>query len=86
MEVVFSKEALKDLEHWKSVGDLNVKTKIMNLLKAIQLHPFTGIGKPESLKHDLAGLWSRRITREHRLVYRVAEGKIFVYSLRGHYE
>lgn len=59
-------------------------------LKDIQLHPFTGVGKPEPLKHQLSGKWSRRINREHRLIYKVTEENTLeilnILSLKGHYE
>jgi len=55
------------------------------LLEEISEHPFTGTGKPEALKHDLAGKWSRRINQEHRLIYEVKDNEIIVVSLKGHY-
>jgi toxin YoeB len=62
-----------------------VLKKIRELLENIQQTPFEGIGKPEALKHQLAGKWSRRITDEHRLVYKVEKEKIIVYQVRFHY-
>jgi len=59
--------------------------KINRLLKEISRHPFTGIGKPEPLKHEYAGFWSRRINQEHRLVYRCTEGAIEIVKCRFHY-
>ncbi len=59
--------------------------KIMVLLKDIQRDPFKGLGKPELLKHNLKGLWSRRITQEHRLVYEVTSQEIIIVSCLGHY-
>ena len=59
--------------------------KIIKLIKEIQKDPFRGIGKPEPLKHDLSGCWSRRIDGEHRLVYRVSEEKIRILACRYHY-
>lgn len=59
----------------------------MKLLKEVQRTPFEGSGKPEALKHELSGLWSRRIDKEHRLVYEFTEEKIIiVYSCKGHYK
>jgi len=55
------------------------------LLEEISEHPFTGTGKPEALKHDLAGKWSRRINQEHRLIYEVKDNEIIVVSLKSHY-
>lgn len=62
--------------------------RISKLLADILEHPFTGIGKPEPLKGDLQGKWSRRITDEHRLIYEVSSGKVYVYvlSMRFHYD
>ena len=58
---------------------------MIKIIKEIQKNPFDGIGKPEPLKHDLSGCWSRRIDREHRLVYQVLEGKIRILACRYHY-
>ena len=60
--------------------------KINELIKDISRTPFDGKGKPEPLKYDLAGYWSRRIDREHRLIYQVIEGKILIYSCKYHYD
>jgi len=78
-------EAKADLQHWKKSGAQLVLKRIRQLLEAIQQDPFTGIGKPEQLKHNLSGKWSRRISQEHRLVYDVINNVITVYSLRQHY-
>nr|WP_293088010.1 Txe/YoeB family addiction module toxin [Okeania sp. SIO3B5] len=59
--------------------------KIVNLIKDIQRDPFSGLGKPEALKYDLSGLWSRRITQEHRLVYSVYDEEIVIISCKFHY-
>ena len=87
MEIKFMPQAEEDLEYWKSTGNKQVMKRITKLLSNILEHPFTGIGKPEPLKGDLQGLWSRRITDEHRLIYSVSDGMIYVYvlSLRYHY-
>ena len=72
-----------------SHGKLKIKKilkKINELIKEIQKNPFDGLGKPEPLKFDLAGLWSRRIDREHRLVYQVIEKEILIYSCKYHYD
>jgi toxin YoeB len=60
--------------------------KIFSLIADIQKHPFEGIGKPEALKHDFAGSWSRRITDEHRLVYDVTDEKIMIIRCKDHYD
>jgi toxin YoeB len=86
MEIIFLPEALKDLELWKKSGDKQVQNKIKKLILAIQEIPTEGIGKPEQLKHDLSGSWSRRINKEHRIVYEINDkGIIEFQSLRGHY-
>jgi toxin YoeB len=69
-------------------GRLKIKNftlRIFNLIKDIQRDPFSGLGKPEALKHDLSGLWSRRITKEHRLVYSVSDQEIIIISCKFHY-
>jgi toxin YoeB len=86
LEIVFVKEALADIEFWKKSGNKIIQNKIKRLLNEIAKHPFTGIGKPEPLQHQLSGLWSRRITQEHRLIYEVEANCITVYSLKGHYD
>ena len=88
MEIVLLEQARKDRDYWKKSGNTKIQNRISALLRDIQQHPFTGIGKPEPLKHNLKGLWSRRINEEHRLVYQVADGLIYVYvlSMRVHYK
>jgi toxin YoeB len=86
MEIIFEPAALEDLAFWKSNRNELVLKKIRVLLENIQQTPFAGIGKPELLKHQLAGKWSRRITGEHRLVYKVEAGRIVVYQVRFHYQ
>ena len=86
MEIIFEPAALEDLAFWKNSRNELVLKKIRALLENIQQTPFAGIGKPEPLKHQLAGKWSRRITGEHRLVYKVEAGKIVVYQVRFHYQ
>jgi toxin YoeB len=79
MEIVLLEQARKDRDYWKKSGNTKIQNRISALLKDILQHPFTGIGKPEPLKHNLKGLWSRRINDEHRLVYQVSDGMIYVY-------
>lgn len=86
MEVIYKIEALKDIEYWKKTNDRRIQKKISELIEDICEHPFTEKGKPEPLKHNLSGLWSRRITQEDRIVYEVENGKINILSLRGHYQ
>ena len=83
--ITFSKNAWEDYTSWLE-EDRNMLKKINTLIKEIQRSPFEGKGKPEPLKYDLAGFWSRRIDREHRLVYQVAENEILIYSCRYHYD
>ena len=85
MELVFTDTALEDLEHWKKSGQKAIQNKITSLLKNILQTPYSGIGKPEPLKHNLSGYWSRRINQEHRIIYRVNDGKIIVVSMKFHY-
>ena len=90
MEVRYSKKAQKDLEFWSKSGNKKIIKKISELIKAIQLNPFEGIGKPEALKHDLSGYWSRRIDSEHRIIYEIIDENtidiLSIISLKGHYE
>lgn len=80
-----TKKAQEDLEFHKKAGNKAVLRKIAELLKELTEHPFSGTGKPEQLKHNLSGLWSRRINREHRLVYEVIANIVVVHVLKGHY-
>ena len=81
----FSKNAWEDYLFWQA-EDRKILKKINTLIKDIQSTPYSGIGKPEPLKYDLAGLWSRRIDHEHRLVYQVNENELLIYSCRYHYD
>ena len=83
-KVVFENQALADFISWASENKQNFK-KIGELLKEIQRTPFLGKGKPEPLKHELKGCWSRRITDEHRLVYEVTNDLIVIISCKYHY-
>lgn len=85
MEVDFLDKALEDIEFWKKSGNKRIQSKIAKLLESICLTPYSGIGKPEPLKHELSGYWSRRITDEHRLVYTIVNDRIKIISLRFHY-
>ena len=80
----FDIAAFEDLAWWIQ-QDRNKALRIVNLIKDVQRDPFTGIGKPEPLKHEFKGCWSRRIDQEHRLVYQVAENKIRILACRYHY-
>ena len=85
MEIVFIEKAWLEYQYWLD-NDRRMIRKINALLKDIARHPHTGLGKPEMLKHDLAGFWSRRLDHEHRLVYRVKDEMLKVYSCRFHYD
>jgi len=85
MNITFSKNAWEDYSSWL-VEDKKILKKINELIKDISRTPFDGKGKPEPLKYDLAGFWSRRIDREHRLVYQVIDGEILIYSCKYHYD
>lgn len=86
MEVGYSKKAQEDITYWKKTGNVKMMSKISSLIEISKVTPFSGIGKPEPLKYDLTGLWSRRINREHRLVYEVSNQTLYIHSLKGHYE
>jgi len=81
-----SNQALKDIEFYKKSGDIKVLKKIEVLLNELRGHPFTGTGKPEALKYELAPMWSRRINKEHRLIYHVENDIVYIHSLKGHYQ
>lgn len=83
--VEFADTANEDYEYWKKTNSEKVIAKIKALLKNMVETPFKGIGQPEALKYDLKGYWSRRIDREHRIVYKVEMDVIYVIQLRGHY-
>jgi toxin YoeB len=83
-EAVFHAEFRQDLRHWINV-DRKLALRIFELVEAVMRDPFIGVGKPEPLKYMLAGCWSRRITQEHRLVYRASEGRIDFLQARYHY-
>ena len=85
MRIVFSKNAWEDYISWLRDDKKNLK-KINDLIKDIQRTPFEGKGKPEPLKYDLAGYWSRRINLEHRLVYSIEGDEIRIVSCRYHYD
>ncbi|MBN8728377.1 MAG: Txe/YoeB family addiction module toxin [Xanthomonadales bacterium] len=84
MNPIFSAQAWEDYLHWQQ-HDRKVLGRINDLLKEITRDPFAGPGKPEPLKHALAGYWSRRITSEHRLVYKCSDAGILIAQLRYRY-
>lgn len=84
MKILFLDDAWEDYLYWQSV-DKSMLRKINSLIKEIERTPFEGSGKPEPLKHNLSGWWSRRINLEHRLVYKVEDDAIIVLQCRYHY-
>jgi toxin YoeB len=83
-KIAFLPRAFSEFSNW-AVEDKKIHAKIVALIKDIDRQPFIGVGKPEPLKHELSGLWSRRITDVHRLVYKVLEEEILIISCRFHY-
>lgn len=83
--VSFEQNAFEDFNTWVKI-DKKIYKKIIQLIKDIDRSPFKGLGKPEALKHDLSGYWSRRITDEHRLVYKVTDNEIIIAACKYHYE
>ena len=84
MKLIFADAAWEDYLYWQK-QDRKVLERINKLIQEVKREPFTGIGKPEPLRHALAGFWSRRITDEHRMVYRVAGEQLLIAQLRYHY-
>ncbi|MCX6875095.1 MAG: Txe/YoeB family addiction module toxin [Verrucomicrobia bacterium] len=82
--LIFDPDFIEDLAHWVS-DDRKTALRILELVEAIRRDPFNGIGKPEPLRHLGPGVWSRRITQEHRLVYRVKDDRILFAQARYHY-
>jgi toxin YoeB len=90
----FTRKAQQDMDFHKKSGNMPVLKKLLALLEELSEHPKAGTGKPELLKHQLSGLWSRRINGEHRLVYEILaeenpedgiDGIVVVHSAKGHY-
>ncbi len=84
MKLIFSEQSWSDYLYWQQI-DKKIIKRINELIKDIKRTPFSGIGKLEPLKHNLAGFWSRRITDEHRLIYRITDSAIEIASCRYHY-
>ena len=83
-EAVYQPEFLDDLQYWFR-ADRKIAARALDLIEAVLRDPFAGLGKPEPLRHDLAGAWSRRLTQEHRIVYLVSEHRIDFLQARYHY-
>ncbi len=84
MKLIFSEHAWNDYLYWQNT-DKKILKRINSLIQETQRHPFEGTGKPEPLRHALAGYWSRRITDEHRLVYKVEGNSVYIAQVRYHY-
>ena len=84
MRTIFAEQAWEDYLFWQS-ADPKVIRRIHELIKDATRHPFEGLGKPEPLRHALAGYWSRRITDQHRMVYKAAGDDLLIAQLRYHY-
>lgn len=84
MDIMFLDDGWQDYLYWQKT-DKKILNRINQLIKEIQRTPFEGIGKPEALKFDMSGLWSRRINQEHRLIYRVKDEYIIIVQCRYHY-
>ncbi len=85
MRLELSQRAWEDIQHWLAV-DARLLGRIFTLIEAARRDPFKGIGKPEPLRFKFKGLWSRRITDEHRLIYRVESGVLHIIACRYHYD
>jgi toxin YoeB len=84
VKLIFSGRAWEDYLYWQET-DRNLVTRINRLIREIQREPFSGLGKPEPLKHAFQGYWSRRINDEHRIVYRIQDDSVLIAQLRYHY-
>jgi toxin YoeB len=85
MEIILSQKALDHIEYWRKTNNQTIQKRITKLKNAILANPYKGIGKPEPLKHQLSGMWSRRIDKENRFVYKIQNHQLHIFSLRGHY-
>lgn len=83
--IEFTEQAQIDIAKHKKSGKKVVLTKILTFLNELTEHPFTGTRKPEQLKHDYSGYWSRRINKEHRLIYSIFQNIVYINSAFGHY-
>jgi toxin YoeB len=84
-EIIFVQKAFKEYQDW-IFNDRKMALRIGDLIKDILRNPFEGIGKPEALKHEFKGCWSRRIDSEHRLIYSVSQNSVVIYSCYSHYQ
>lgn len=84
----FTRKAVKDIQAHRKSGNKTIIKHIDRILTELEEHPQTGTGNPEQLKYDYSGYWSRRLSSEHRMIYRIEEDvvEVFVVSATGHYE
>jgi toxin YoeB len=85
MNVSFDGPAIDEYNEWAQTNQ-KIFAKLVNLVKSIRRDPFNGLGKPEPLKHDQSGLWSRHITDKHRLIYKIENDIVIIKSCKGHYD
>ena len=85
MEIQYVDDSLLDIKFWKKSGNKAIQNKINQLITAILDDPYNGIGKPEALKYEFSGKWSRRINEEHRIIYELIANVLYIYSLKEHY-
>jgi toxin YoeB len=86
MKRVILEDLAQNHIHEHLISEPKLVKKIFDLISAIQKNPFDGIGKPEALKHDYQGYWSRKITDKHRLIYQVTDEEIIIIRCKGHYD
>ena len=86
MEIIYTEKAIDDIIYWKKKRNDKIQIRISELVDSIEIDPFKGIGKPEPLKYQLSGKWSRRIDKANRIIYEVTEELIIIHSLKGHYD
>jgi toxin YoeB len=84
MKIVFADRGWEDFTYWVE-NDRKIAARIVSLIKDIEREPFAGLGKPERLRHDLTGFWSRRFTEAHRLVYAIDKERVLIAQARYHY-
>ena len=84
MEVILSKQALDDIETLVQT-DLKTAKRLFRMLREMAKTPYEGLGNPEALKYSMSGLWSRRLSDEHRIVYEVGEAGLIIHTCMGHY-
>jgi len=85
MEIILLPKAREHLQYWQKNKNKILLKRIATLIQSIVDHPYAGIGKPEPLKYELTGKWSRRIDKENRLVYSITDNNLYIHALKGHY-